>query len=80
MEYCPTHNIVISTDEGGMVEYWSGSRNDYKFPKSVKFESKVETDLYEFAKKKATPLCITVSPNDEFFVTFASDRKIRIFR
>jgi len=80
MEYCATHNIVISTDEGGMVEYWSGSRNEYKFPKSVKFESKVETDLYEFAKKKATPLCITVSPNDQFFATFASDRKIRIFR
>jgi len=80
MEYCPTHNIVISTDEGGMLEYWSGSRNDYKFPKNVKFESKVETDLYEFAKKKATPLCITVSPNDDFFAAFASDRKIRIFR
>ena len=36
---------------GGMVEYWSGSNNDYNFPKSVSFESKVETDLYEFAKE-----------------------------
>ena len=34
-----------------MVEYWSGSNNDYNFPKAVSFESKVETDLYEFAKE-----------------------------
>ena len=36
---------------GGMVEYWSGSSNEYGFPRNVRFESKVETDLYEFAKE-----------------------------
>jgi len=80
MEYCTSHDVVISADEGGMIEYWSGSKNDYKFPRSVKFESKVETDLYEFAKNKTTPMCIAISPNDEYFATFATDRKIRIFK
>lgn len=34
----------------GMVEYWSGSRHDYAFPTNVAFDSKLDTDLYEFAK------------------------------
>jgi hypothetical protein len=34
----------------GMIEYWTGSRHDYAFPKNVTFESKLDTDLYEFAK------------------------------
>jgi len=80
MVYCTAHDVVISADEGGMMEYWSSSTNDYAFPKSVKFESKVETDLYEFAKNKTQVLNMTLSPNGDFFATFAADRKIRIFR
>lgn len=33
-----------------MLEYWSGPRNDYKFPKSAAWEFKTDTDLYEFVK------------------------------
>ena len=33
-----------------MIEYWTGPRHDYAFPKNVTFESKMDTDLYEFAK------------------------------
>jgi peptidylprolyl isomerase domain and WD repeat-containing protein 1 len=33
-----------------MVEYWTGALHDYQFPKNVDFESKMDTDLYEFAK------------------------------
>ena len=33
-----------------MIEYWTGSNNDYKFPKNINFESKMDTDLYEYAK------------------------------
>jgi peptidylprolyl isomerase domain and WD repeat-containing protein 1 len=33
-----------------MIEYWTGPLNDYKFPKNVKFNSKMDTDLYEFVK------------------------------
>ena len=31
-----------------MVEYWSGQKNDFIFPKDVKFEYKTDTDLFEF--------------------------------
>ena len=44
------------------------------------FESKVETDLYEFAKKKTQPLNMTLSPRGDVFATMAEDRKIRLFR
>ena len=40
----------MSGDEAGMLEYWSGPSQDYSFPKTVKFEYKTDTDLYEFVK------------------------------
>jgi hypothetical protein len=33
-----------------MIEYWTGPRSDYKFPINVHFDSKMDTDLYEFVK------------------------------
>lgn len=42
--------MVVSTDKNGMIEYWTGPNNEYKFPKNVHFESKMDTDLYEFVK------------------------------
>ena len=33
-----------------MLEYWSGPSGDYGFPGNVKFELKIDTDLYEFVK------------------------------
>ena len=33
-----------------MVEYWGGPSSDYGFPKNIKFEHKIDTDLYDFAK------------------------------
>ena len=44
------YDVVVSTDKNGMVEYWTGPTNEYKFPKNVLFESKMDTDLYEFVK------------------------------
>lgn len=78
--YSPVHDIVVSADEGGMLEYWTGGRNEYKFPRNVSFESKVETDLYEFAKNKTVPLNMTISPNGNTLAVWAADRKIRVFR
>lgn len=43
-------DVIVSTDKSGMIEYWTGPNNDYKFPKNVNFESKMDTDLYEYAK------------------------------
>ena len=44
------YEIVVTTDKIGMIEYWTGPRHEYEFPKNVLFESKMDTDLYEFAK------------------------------
>ncbi len=44
------------------------------------FESKVETDLYEFAKKKTQPVNLCLSPRGDMFATMAEDRRIRVFR
>ncbi len=36
MLYCPVYDVVISSDEAAMIEYWSGFANDYAFPKCVR--------------------------------------------
>ena len=41
---------MVSVDKMGMLEYWTGPKHDYKFPKVVDWEYKTDTDLYEFAK------------------------------
>lgn len=44
MKYNVTFDIVLSVDRVGILEYWMGTRNDYKFPsKIVSFESKLDT-------------------------------------
>ena len=78
--YCAKYDIAISADSGGMLEYWSGMSSDFQFPKNAKFESKLDTDLYELAKNKTHVLNATVSNNGESFVTMGDDRKIRMFR
>ncbi len=81
MVYNPTLRVVVSGDAGGMLEYWSGPKDDYEFPKGrVMFESKLDTDLFELAKNKTHVLNMTVSPNGQFLATFAADKKVRIFR
>ena len=50
LQYNSAYDVVISADEGGMVEYWGGASESYGFPKCVHFEHKIDTDLYEFAK------------------------------
>ncbi len=41
---------MVSADKSGMIEYWTGPKYDYIFPKNVRFESKLDTDLFEFMK------------------------------
>ena len=83
MRFNPHFNVAISADESGMVEYWHGPQGNYEIPgkKTVMFESKLDTDLFEMAKSKTYPLSIDVAPNNgKLFATFCQDRKIRIFR
>jgi len=41
---------VVSVDSSGMLEYWTGPRHEYLFPRTVSWQYKTDTDLYEFAK------------------------------
>lgn len=45
----------------------------------VLFEMKGETDLYEFAKKKACPTSLELSADGKQFVCTATDRIVRVF-
>lgn len=77
MKYSPTLEIVISTDKAGIVEYWTGPKADYKFPERVvKFESKLDTNLYEFAKNKTLVTGLCISNDGKKFATISTDRKV----
>ena len=42
------------------------------------FKSKLDTDLFEFAKNKTRPLNLTVSPGGKFLAAFSADKKVII--
>ncbi|XP_050185783.1 peptidylprolyl isomerase domain and WD repeat-containing protein 1 [Myiozetetes cayanensis] len=76
----PVYKVVVSSGKSGMIEYWTGTPHEYKFPKNVNWEYKTDTDLYEFAKCKAYPSSISFSSDGKKMATLGSDRKVRIFR
>lgn len=41
---------MISMDDAGMIEFWSGAKKDYEFPTNLRWESKLDTDFFEFLK------------------------------
>ncbi|KAM7214692.1 peptidyl-prolyl cis-trans isomerase cyp15 [Rhypophila decipiens] len=78
MAYNHKFDCVISTDDGGMVEYWRPG-GSYEKPDNV-FEFKSSTNLFEFKKAKSVPTSITFSPDGKKFATISfPDRKLRIF-
>lgn len=80
ISFNPTYDTIISVDKAGFLEYWQSFKHNFKFPeKVVRFESKMDTSLYEFAKNKLQVLCIAVSSDGKRFATISNDRKIRIF-
>ncbi|KAI6179310.1 Cyclophilin-type peptidyl-prolyl cis-trans isomerase-15 [Aphelenchoides besseyi] len=68
MEYCAAIDTTVSVDTMGMIEFWSGPKSDYEFPED-KFEwkTKMDTDLYEYAKIQQPPNCLVFNPNGETF-------------
>lgn len=79
MAFNDAYDCVVSTDEGGMVEYWSPSGNNYEKPDTV-FQYKSSTNLFEFKKAKSVPTSLSISPTGHQFVTLSlPDRKIRVF-
>lgn len=79
MKFNLVYEVILSCDKKGMIEYWSGLKRDFKFPKCVKFDSKLDTNLYELVKDKTYPTDLSFSPKGDRFAILAADRKIRIF-
>lgn len=78
MAFNDAYDCVVSTDEGGMVEYWSPSGN-YEKPDNV-FQYKSSTNLFDFKKAKSVPTSLVISPSGHQFVTLSMpDRRIRVF-
>jgi len=65
-------DFVVSADRKGIIEYWGTSKIDYQLPKIVKFSSKLDTDLFEFAKLKTYPISISLSPDGTKFAVVSS--------
>ncbi|KAF7314316.1 Peptidyl-prolyl cis-trans isomerase [Mycena kentingensis (nom. inval.)] len=81
MTYSDRYDTVLSADESGFLEYWKPTE-PFEPPRNVAglWSYRSETDLFEFKKAKATPTCITLSPDSSSFVTFSlPDRQIRVF-
>jgi len=80
IKYNQAYDVVISIDKAGILEYWMGTKNDYKFPsKIVNFDSKLDTSLFEFAKCKTIVTGLTFSSDGKKFATLSTDRKVRVF-
>ena len=74
-------STIVSIDSNSMIEYWSSPRFDYKFPYDrVEFDSKLDTDLYEFAKNSFIVHDIAFTFDGHYFGTLSNDRKVRIFK
>mmetsp|Transcript_28061 Transcript_28061/g.50262 ORF Transcript_28061/g.50262 Transcript_28061/m.50262 type:complete len:585 (+) Transcript_28061:112-1866(+) len=68
---------VISTDERGLIEYWS--TEDDSRPSGLSFSMKTTTDLYVLVKKKTKCYAIAVSNDGHKFAMWCEDRLVRVF-
>lgn len=74
-------STIVSIDRNSMIEYWSSPRFDYKFPyERIEFNSKLDTDLYEFAKNSIIVHDIAFDFDGTHFGTLSNDRKVRILK
>ncbi|XP_071454294.1 peptidylprolyl isomerase domain and WD repeat-containing protein 1 [Hetaerina americana] len=83
MKYNAPMETCISVDRAGILEYWTGPKTEYSFPKVntvVKFNSKLDTDLFEFLRSKSLPSGLAFSPDGLLFATISTDRKVRVFK
>ena len=72
-------HTVVSASADGMLEYWSS--DTYQFEsKAVRFSTKLDTHLYEFAKNKTVPFSLDFNKQGTMFATWGKDRKVRLFK
>ena len=68
------YETIISTDNIGMIEYWS-NKDNYDLPeKNIKFTLKIETDLYNLSEFKKPIISLTISPNGKLFSLYSNDK------
>ncbi|KAG0043987.1 Peptidyl-prolyl cis-trans isomerase cyp15 [Gryganskiella cystojenkinii] len=80
MAFNDRYNCVISADESGGFEYWVPDE-EANVPKTVAFEYKTQTDLYEFKKCRSTATSLTFSQDFEKFATMSTkDRQVRVWK
>jgi peptidylprolyl isomerase domain and WD repeat-containing protein 1 len=78
MKYNHVHDVVISADAKGHLEYWLPPT--LKFPEDVvRFHLKTDTNLFEIAKCKTSVSAIEVSNDGGQFVVTSPDHRIRVF-
>ncbi|KAK2707823.1 hypothetical protein QYM36_015492 [Artemia franciscana] len=80
MKYNSKYEFVISFDQQGLIEYWTGTKGDFDFPKAVKFSSKLDTDLFTLVKNKTYAVSACLSPNGLEMAIYSADRQISIFK
>lgn len=79
IKYNLAFDVCVSVDKAGILEYWTGPKQEFKFPKNVSFDSKLDTDLFEFAKNKTFPTGLAFSPDGRKMAALSVDRKVRVF-
>lgn len=88
LRFNPVYKLVVSVDIEGIMEYWHTGEKNYKFAEKplISFDSKLDTDLYEFVQNSTDPCAnlrlhnINFSHDGDYFTSTSSDRKIRIFK
>lgn len=79
IKYNPVYETAVSVDKAGIIEYWTGPKHEYMFPKTVNFGTKLDTDLYDFVKNKTYPTALAFSPDGKKMASISLDRKVRVF-
>ena len=73
-------DLVISTDESGMIELWDPET--FEFPSStnvLKYELITDTDFFDLAKVHTMALAMAVSNNGNLLAVYGRDKKVRVF-
>ncbi|GLC33697.1 Peptidylprolyl isomerase [Pleodorina starrii] len=80
MRYNAPADTIVSSDTKGMLEYWCGTSYGHPDGGRVAWGSKLDTDLFDLAKAKATAMSLEVSRDGQQFAMVCSDKRVRVFK
>lgn len=76
IKYNVHFEVVVSVDRAGILEYWTGPKNDYKFPsKIVSFDSKLDTSMDPHLTKLFLCMLMRLLPPPDLY-EFAKSKTI----